>query len=323
MRKPTSFLDDVCLSEEDENFDPADPLCCPDDPLDEVLKYIPTLDEKILEALGIDCSSPPQHDAQLVLYRPTAEEEHGAQGLKSTSAAGNSYYSATSSGSSYCGLSSASTSWESESAGRASSFQYWNVPTKRRRQAVNVRNRKRPWSHTFLTFPSTPLAAVVHDAHNNIGEFSYDNDIKPRKLGLLDDGGNFSKIGYKSKAGKLSSGNVNGGHRPSAGQKREKQKEGTCSHCGTTETPQWRAGPNGPRTLCNACGIRYRMGGDKLVPEYRPSTSPFFKNGEHSNRHSKVEKLREKKVKALKVGFSSVGVLTPARPGGSVDSTIP
>ncbi|KAM0903240.1 hypothetical protein ACQ4PT_018765 [Festuca glaucescens] len=309
MRKPTSFFDDVCLSEEDENFDPADPLCCPGDPLDEVLKYIPTLDEKILEALGIDCSWPaPPHEAQLVLYPLTAEEDDGVRGLKNTSVGGNSHYSATSSGSSYCGLSSTSTSWESESVGRASSFQYWDVPTKRRRQAVNVRNRKRPWAHAFLTFPSTPLAAAVQDAHGNIGEFSYDSDIKrPRKLGLLDDGGNFSKLGYKSKAGKFSSGNGNGGHRPSAGQKRDRQKEGTCSHCGATETPQWRAGPNGPGTLCNACGIRYRMGGDKLVPEYRPSTSPFFRNGEHSNRHSKVEKLREKKVKALKVGFGSVG----------------
>ncbi|KAM0848270.1 hypothetical protein ACQ4PT_054498 [Festuca glaucescens] len=305
MRKPTSFLDDVSLSEEDENFDPADPLCCPDDPLDEVLKYIPTLDDKILEALGIYCSSsPPSHDAQLVLYPPTAEEDHGQRGLKSRSAAGNSYYSATSSGSSYCGLSLTSTSCESEPANRASSFQYWDVPTKRRRQAVNVRNRKRPWSHTFLTFPSTPLAAAVHDAHGNVGEVSYDDtDIKPRKHSLLDDGGNFSKLGYDSKAGKLGSGNGNGGHRRLAGQKRDRHKEGICSHCGAMETPQWRAGPDGPGTLCNACGIRYRMGGDKLVPEYRPSTSPFFRNGEHSNRHSKVEKLREKKVKALKVGF--------------------
>lgn len=22
-------------------------------------------------------------------------------------------------------------------------------------------------------------------------------------------------------------------------------------------TPVWRAGPNGPKTLCNACGVRY------------------------------------------------------------------
>lgn len=32
----------------------------------------------------------------------------------------------------------------------------------------------------------------------------------------------------------------------------------TCTHCGTTKTPQWREGPAGPKTLCNACGIRYR-----------------------------------------------------------------
>ncbi|CAM0956917.1 unnamed protein product [Alopecurus aequalis] len=38
-----------------------------------------------------------------------------------------------------------------------------------------------------------------------------------------------------------------------------------CWHCGRTETPQWREGPEGPHTLCNACGIRYRRGG--LVPE--------------------------------------------------------
>lgn len=29
-----------------------------------------------------------------------------------------------------------------------------------------------------------------------------------------------------------------------------------CRQCGATETPQWRNGPAGPRSLCNACGIR-------------------------------------------------------------------
>lgn len=36
-----------------------------------------------------------------------------------------------------------------------------------------------------------------------------------------------------------------------------------CVHCGSTETPLWRAGPDGPKTLCNACGVRYKKG--KLV----------------------------------------------------------
>jgi len=30
-----------------------------------------------------------------------------------------------------------------------------------------------------------------------------------------------------------------------------------CYECGATETPEWRRGPKGPNTLCNACGIRY------------------------------------------------------------------
>jgi len=40
--------------------------------------------------------------------------------------------------------------------------------------------------------------------------------------------------------------------------KRE-NKEGKrkCHSCNTTTTPEWRKGPDGPKTLCNACGLRY------------------------------------------------------------------
>ncbi len=34
----------------------------------------------------------------------------------------------------------------------------------------------------------------------------------------------------------------------------------TCRNCGTHQTPQWRCGPEGPRSLCNACGVRYKKG---------------------------------------------------------------
>ncbi|KAG1677469.1 hypothetical protein FOA52_001925 [Chlamydomonas sp. UWO 241] len=30
-----------------------------------------------------------------------------------------------------------------------------------------------------------------------------------------------------------------------------------CVECGATSTPQWREGPAGPKTLCNACGVRF------------------------------------------------------------------
>lgn len=31
----------------------------------------------------------------------------------------------------------------------------------------------------------------------------------------------------------------------------------SCTACGTQTTPVWRTGPYGPKTLCNACGVRY------------------------------------------------------------------
>ncbi|XP_047311810.1 GATA transcription factor 16-like [Impatiens glandulifera] len=31
-----------------------------------------------------------------------------------------------------------------------------------------------------------------------------------------------------------------------------------CVDCGTSKTPLWRGGPAGPKSLCNACGIRSR-----------------------------------------------------------------
>ncbi|KAJ1409219.1 Zinc finger, GATA-type [Sesbania bispinosa] len=65
-----------------------------------------------------------------------------------------------------------------------------------------------------------------------------------------------------------------------------------CMHCEVTKTPQWREGPMGPKTLCNACGVRYRSG--RLYPEYRPAASPTFIASLHSNCHKKVLEMRGK-----------------------------
>lgn len=39
--------------------------------------------------------------------------------------------------------------------------------------------------------------------------------------------------------------------------KRKHKHPNKCQHCGATATPQWREGPEGPSTLCNACGLHY------------------------------------------------------------------
>jgi hypothetical protein len=33
-----------------------------------------------------------------------------------------------------------------------------------------------------------------------------------------------------------------------------------CMHCRTVKTPLWRNGPHGLKTLCNACGVRFKLG---------------------------------------------------------------
>ncbi|XP_009145767.1 GATA transcription factor 7 isoform X2 [Brassica rapa] len=76
----------------------------------------------------------------------------------------------------------------------------------------------------------------------------------------------------------------------SSGDGIQQQTRRCCSHCGVQKTPQWRMGPLGAKTLCNACGVRFKSG--RLLPEYRPACSPTFSTEIHSNSHRKVLELR-------------------------------
>ncbi|KAK4533387.1 hypothetical protein CCYA_CCYA17G4269 [Cyanidiococcus yangmingshanensis] len=54
-----------------------------------------------------------------------------------------------------------------------------------------------------------------------------------------------------------------------------------CDFCQTTETPLWRAGPRGPKTLCNACGVKWKKGkldgfGSTSCGASRPHTGRKF-----------------------------------------------
>ncbi|KAM5531739.1 hypothetical protein V8D89_014588 [Ganoderma adspersum] len=39
--------------------------------------------------------------------------------------------------------------------------------------------------------------------------------------------------------------------------KRAAAEQHVCVTCGRTDSPEWRKGPHGPKTLCNACGLRW------------------------------------------------------------------
>ncbi|WJX75971.1 hypothetical protein P8452_59445 [Trifolium repens] len=63
----------------------------------------------------------------------------------------------------------------------------------------------------------------------------------------------------------------------------EKYVERMCSHCETKDTTQWRFGPLGRNTLCNACGLRYKS--NRLTEEYKPKASSNTDIIKHSNLH--------------------------------------
>jgi hypothetical protein len=57
--------------------------------------------------------------------------------------------------------------------------------------------------------------------------------------------------------------------------KRVRASPGTCQSCGATETPEWRRGPEGPRTLCNACGLHFaKVVKKRKAEEERQTTVP-------------------------------------------------
>ncbi|CAH9142952.1 unnamed protein product, partial [Cuscuta epithymum] len=124
------------------------------------------------------------------------------------------------------------------------------------------------------------MAQALIKAHPPPSEDEYESG-KPIKTTCMDDGLSISKRRRKNN--------------PKTKKKKAKKMRKTgmkCTHCEAVETPQWRRGPMGPNTLCNACGVRYKSG--RLLPEYRPFASPSFDSSKHSNFHRKILKSSRK-----------------------------
>ncbi|KAK4758706.1 hypothetical protein SAY87_020007 [Trapa incisa] len=77
-----------------------------------------------------------------------------------------------------------------------------------------------------------------------------------------------------------------------------------CVECHTTKTPMWRGGPAGPRSLCNACGIKYRKRNRGLLgSENRVSK----KSSEYSSSGQQRWKLKEEEEAAILLMALSCG----------------
>ncbi|XP_039122623.1 GATA transcription factor 23-like isoform X2 [Dioscorea cayenensis subsp. rotundata] len=85
-----------------------------------------------------------------------------------------------------------------------------------------------------------------------------------------------------------------------------------CSDCRTTKTPLWRSGPQGPKSLCNACGIRQRKARklqSMAMSSDRGHTVPFKKRfkittTENSAFHPRLLPQDEKEAAILLMALS-------------------
>nr|KYP53211.1 GATA transcription factor 19 [Cajanus cajan] len=59
-----------------------------------------------------------------------------------------------------------------------------------------------------------------------------------------------------------------------------------CANCDTTSTPLWRNGPRGPKSLCNACGIRFKKEERRASAAAASATSAAVPGGVMESAHA-------------------------------------
>lgn len=74
---------------------------------------------------------------------------------------------------------------------------------------------------------------------------------------------------------------------------RKKKANATCKQCLLTQTPEWRCGPAGSRTLCNACGLYFL----KLKKRFgsKEATQIFGYKKRHNQVHIRVVPTSQEK----------------------------
>ncbi|ESR64076.1 GATA transcription factor 21 [Citrus sinensis] len=83
-----------------------------------------------------------------------------------------------------------------------------------------------------------------------------------------------------------------------------------CSDCNTTTTPLWRSGPRGPKSLCNACGIRQRKARKAMQAAAESGTTTAKDNSSFSK--IKLQNNMEKKPRTSHVAqYKKVQCNTP------------
>ncbi|GFQ02462.1 gata transcription factor 15 [Phtheirospermum japonicum] len=73
----------------------------------------------------------------------------------------------------------------------------------------------------------------------------------------------------------------------------------SCSDCRTTKTPLWRGGPAGPKSLCNACGIKFHKKRRQLLGLAPEKTNKKKKRSSVVNRSNEIREILKTRFMVL------------------------
>ncbi|BAT82513.1 putative GATA transcription factor [Vigna angularis] len=90
-----------------------------------------------------------------------------------------------------------------------------------------------------------------------------------------------------------------------------------CSDCNTSTTPLWRSGPKGPKSLCNACGIRQRKARRAMAEASNGLVTPINSVCAKTRVYNKEKKSRANHFAQFKNKYKSTTTTTTAASAGS------
>lgn len=97
--------------------------------------------------------------------------------------------------------------------------------------------------------------SVATDEHDLSGHYGNEHGPHTATGGRSEPYGNYSVRTSKSSVNDLNSSQQT--YVPKYKKRSRAPAPGVCHSCGNSDTPEWRRGPDGARTLCNACGLHF------------------------------------------------------------------
>ncbi|KAI3675992.1 hypothetical protein L1987_85588 [Smallanthus sonchifolius] len=86
------------------------------------------------------------------------------------------------------------------------------------------------------------------------------------------------------------------------------RNEKLCFDCKTSKTPLWRSGPAGPKSLCNACGIRFRKKRSVDKKKSPASTSPASSTSDDNTMSSRKREIGDGVVVGMNLRMEVVAM---------------